>query len=658
MNRIKQIKKLSFTNLSKELALKARTWYKGSKVFIKRSSNGSKEKVSNMKLKGFMSNLTNKFSSLVILIVIAMLGLTIFGAMKVHAATATTTAGSQAARISFTFDDSLSSAYTNAAPTLAKYGLTGTDYAISGCVGMTTEPNTCNANQDTTYMSWTQLEALQNTYGWEIGSHTVDHDCLASSAETDPSDCANAKPLTTAQVDAELANSQSALASHGITATDFAPPYGDYNNNVMAQIAKYYASMRQFKNAASNANQWPYSDYYLQDTVVLEKTDTVADVEAQINTAIANKQWIVLTFHDIETNPSKTPDNYQYGTAELAQIAAYVQSKQTAGQIQSVHVDQGLSTSTANLLPNSTFDSGIADGWTTDAPKTITKDTANNGSYPSSTNSIKLVSTSATTHLFSPKVSVTPGTTYILKDFLNVQNITSGYVGFYIDEYNANGQWISGQWKTSESSSFVEDMNFAYVPSSAAVSSASLQVIVSGNPGITAYLDNSQWFTSTVPVAQSTNLIANGTFTAGIADGWTTDDPKDITADTGGNGSPSSPTDSVSLKSSTTSTNGHLFSPQVAVTSTKTYSISSWLNLKAITNTTSGVVGYYVDEYNASGTWISGKYITGVNTVGAENVGFIYTPSSANVTKASLQVIVVGNAGIQAYIDNVDWTAN
>ena len=119
---------------------------------------------------------------------------------------------------------------------------------------------------------------------------------------TDPSDCANATPLTTAQVDAELGNSQSAIATNtGTTPTDFAPPYGDYNNNVLAQIAKYYSSMRQFKNASNNANVWPYSDYYLQDFVVQEKTDPVSTVETAINNAIANNQWLILTFHNIET---------------------------------------------------------------------------------------------------------------------------------------------------------------------------------------------------------------------------------------------------------------------------------------------------------------------------------------------------------------------
>jgi peptidoglycan/xylan/chitin deacetylase (PgdA/CDA1 family) len=587
--------------------------------------------------------------------------LTLFAPISAHAAS-TGTALSPAARISFTFDDSLASTYTTAEPTLATYGLTGTDYAITGCLGMTTVPNTCNANTDTPYMSVAQLQALQAD-GWEIGSHTVDHVCLVDSALTDPSDCANPTALTTAQVDAELANSKSALATDGINATDFSTPYGDFNNNVIAQIAKYYASMRQFKNASNNTNGYPYSDYYLQDVTVQETTNTVAGIEALINTAITNNQWLVLTFHDIETKPSKTPDNFQYGTAELASIAAYVQAKQAAGSIQSVHVDQGLVTSSTNMFANGNFSAGIADGWTTDSPANVTLDTGNNGSYPSPTDSIKFVATNKEIHLFSPKVAVTPGTTYVMKNFLNVASIsalTSGEVGFYVDEYNANGQWVSGQWLKSENSSFVEDMNFTYKPSSPAVTSASLQVLVTANSGITAYLANSQMFPETsATVAAPTNLVTNATFTAGISDGWTTDDPTHITANTAGNGSPASPTDSISLQSGTTTANGHLFSPEVAVSSAHSYTLSSWLNLVKDTNAASGgEVAYYIDEYNSAGQWISGQYKTGIHAIGANTIGFTYTPSSASVAKASLQVIVVGNSGIQAYLDNVTWYQN
>ena len=431
----------------------------------------------------------------------------------------TNTSLSQTAKVSFTFDDSLASTYTNAMPTLAKYGLTGTDYVITDCVGMITAPNTCHANTDTTYMSWDQVEGLQNA-GWEIGSHTATHPYLATSDATD----GQPNVLTPDQVTQELVQSKADLAAHGINATDFSTPYGDYNNAVLAQVAKYYASQRGF--ADQNNNDWPaYNDYIINDYQV-EGTTTVAQVEAKIDDAIANNRWLVLTMHNILPNASTNPDDYEWSTAQLDQIAAYVKAKQDAGLVQSVHVNQGLVTSSTNLLPNGSFNDGIADGWTTDAPANITADSGNNGSYPDPTNAVKLTSIpSGEAHLFSPKVAVAPGTTYILKNFLNVQSISGGSVGFYIDEYDANGNWISGQYKKAEPSAFVEDLNFSYTPSSANVKSASLQIIVGGT-GITAYVDNVQWFPSGItptPPPAPTNLVANGTFDSGISGGWTTE---------------------------------------------------------------------------------------------------------------------------------------
>jgi len=498
-------------------------------------------------------------------------------------------------------------------------------------------------------MTWAQIQTLQNSQGWEIGSHTVDHRCLASSAAQDPDDCQRTQ-LTAAQVDTELSQSKNTLAANGINATDFAPPYGDYNNAVLAQVAKYYATLRGFQD--QNNNIWPYDDYLLNDVTVQEGTNTVANIESRIDQAIASNQWLVLTFHDIVPTPSTNPDDYQYGTSELDQIAAYVAAKQTAGLIQSVHVNQGLVTSDTNLLANGTFNDGIADGWTTDTPANITADAATNGSFPDAVKSIKFVSPvgGSMAHLFSPKIAVDPYTTYMLKDFLNVQSITGGQVAFYVDEYDANGNWISGQYLKQETSAFVENMNFTYTPTSVVVSKAALQVIVGGS-GIAGYLDNSQIFP--VTTATHTSIVANGTFDHGIADGWTTDDAVNITADANNNGSPANPVNSVALAANNHNT--HLFSPKVPVTSAHNYNVTAWLNLQTLS---SGEVGLYVDEYDANGNWISGRYISGVHVTGAGSTGFVYTPQSGAVATASLQVIVVGNSGINAHFDDVKWYQN
>lgn len=554
---------------------------------------------------------------------------------------------SATAKISFTFDDGFASARTQAQPTLTKYGLTGTSYVTTKCVGMTTVPNTCRADNDVRYMTWTQIKQLQSA-GWEIGSHTQTHPYLASS------DAGDGQPnlLTSAQVAQELSGSKADLAAQGITATAFASPYGDYTPATLSEVAKHYTSHRGFADQANNI--WPYNDYLLNNMQV-QAGVTVAQVKAKIDAAIANKQWLVLTMHDIRVSPSTNPDDYQYSTANLDKIAAYVKTKQNAGLITPVNISKGIVTSDTNLLANSSFNAGISEGWTTDAASNVTKDTANNGSMPSSTSSIKFTGSAANSHLFSPQVIVDANTTYLLKNYVKVSAISSGELGFYIDEYDASGNWLSGQYKNGERSAFVEEFSFTYKPSSAGVKKARLQVIASANSGITAYLDNTQWFalSSVAPPPAQANLVANGTFDAGVAGGWTTDDATNIVKDTAGHGSPNNVVNSIALKSTTRNT--HLFSPKATIDATKNYSLTSYL---AVQQLGSGEVGFYIDEYNADGAWVSGRYVTGIRGVSTGDVSFQYTPTSSAVKTASLQVILPANSGISAYYDDVRWFQN
>lgn len=417
--------------------------------------------------------------------------------------TSSVNAAGPAAQVSFTFDDGTLNALTQAAPTLKKHGLTGTDYVITNCVGMWYTPNSCRADKTVPYMSWSQVRQLQSQYGWEIGSHGLDHTCLASAG----GDC-QARKLTAAQVDLQLSSSQLMLALNGITAKAFAPPYGDYDQTVMAKAAQYYTSMRGFKDVGTN--RWPYSDYLINNVPVQEGVDTVDSLKTKIDQAIESKTWVVFTFHNIVPTPSANPDDYQFGTAELDQLASYVKSKVAEGQIKNVNISDGLVQGTANKLPNSSFDWGLSQGWRTDAPTRVRSDFGSNGSYPDAFWSLKLTSGTAPTHVFAPQVAVSPTSNYVFKSFLNVSTVTTGEVSFYVDEYDASGNWISGQYLARENSKWVEDLNFGYTPSSANVAKASVQVSVEGT-GILAYLDNVQMYTvDSAPQPFAANLKAAG----------------------------------------------------------------------------------------------------------------------------------------------------
>ncbi len=412
--------------------------------------------------------LVQKSQSFAVLILLSAFVLGVISStLEVAKASAVTT--SAGPRVSFTFDDGLKSAVNTVAPILQTYGFTGTDYAITGCVGTT---GTCAANEDAAYMTWAQLTTLQNTYHWEIGAHSVTHPLMTT--------------LTSTQLQNEVVNSKAALVSHGFNPTAFATPYGDYDNAVIAQIAKSFSSHRPFADQ-QNPNSYPYNDYLLYVKQV-QAGVTVAKVKTYIDQAKANNQWLVLVFHDVKASPSTNPDDYEYKTSDFQQIAAYVKAQ----NIPVTNVTDGLSGGT-NLLPNSTFDNGIGDGWTTDAAASVVKDTTNQGSYPSSTNAIKLTADATkSVHLFSPLTAVDATKTYTTKSFLNVQAIKSGEVTYYIDEYDANNNWISGQYKLGEKSLNVESINFIYKPTSANVKKIRYQIAVGANTGIKAIVDNVQ----------------------------------------------------------------------------------------------------------------------------------------------------------------------
>jgi len=583
-------------------------------------------------MRGFRS-----FKKFVQLSLMAVPALMMVASAPVYAAVSN---AAPAAKVSFTFDDGLASVYNYAAPTLAQYGLTGTSYAITGCIGMTTTPNTCAADKTKAYMSWTQLQAIQNTYGWEVGSHTVSHPQLATDG------------LTKAQMDAQLVDSKAALAAHGINATDFATPYGDYNNQALAEIAKVYESHRGFADVDNNV--WPDNELVLNDIQVQEGITTVAQIEAKIDAAIAAKNWAIITFHDITPTPKTAADDYDYKPTELAQIAAYVKAKQDAGLVKSVSHHGGLVTSDTNLLTNGGFANGITGGWTTDDATVFKADAANNGSYPESTKAVSITAGTTEKHLFSPKVAVDSKQTYMLKSFLNLSTRTSGEMGYYIDEYDAGGNWISGKWVVAQATPTVMREAFTYTPSSTSVKQASLQLYVGGNSGITGFVDEFQWFSLNPPVATPTtnNLLTNSTFDAGITGGWTTDNASVFTADAANHGSTTDPANSIKLTAGTT--NAHLFAPKVTVKNTSTYNVNAFLNVATLT---SGEVAFYIDEYNASGAWISGQYAYAKRATGSGNITFAYTPSSANVTKAGLQAIVTANSGITGYLDTLQFMA-
>lgn len=172
--------------------------------------------------------------------------------------------------VSLTFDDSWRSIYTNGLPILKKYNLLSTQYLLSG------------VSQQAEYMTPAMMKAFKNA-GHEIASHTVSHEHLTQ--------------LSPAELDTQLRQSKQDLTKlTGVTPTNFATPYGEYNQEVLTAIKKYYSSHRGVEAGFNSKDNFDIYNIKVQN--IFEDT-SAAQVAAWVAQAKQTKTWLVLVYHEI-----------------------------------------------------------------------------------------------------------------------------------------------------------------------------------------------------------------------------------------------------------------------------------------------------------------------------------------------------------------------
>ena len=511
--------------------------------------------------------------------------------------------------VTLTFDDGNTSQYTIAAPIMKTAGQKAVYYINSGWVGQPT------------FMTWAELAALRAS-GSEIAGHTVNHTELPT------------VPLATAttEVNQDYAN----FVAHGITPKNFATPFGAYDNNTLPIIAKTYDSHRAFANQGLNV--WPYNKYLLYVRYITNQT-TVDQAKAWVSEAMAQDAWLVLVFHEILPTVDPT-DDYSWQTAQFQQFITYLNSQ----QIKAKTIEEVLQAQT-NLVANSSFESGLT-SWSTNSPTSVIVNTGKNGSYPSPTNSIQMVGGASAGHLFSQKIPVLSSATYGLRVFTDSRSFTSGEAGFYIDEYDQNGNWLSGKWLGGIWNKNVIDKSYVYKPTSGSVHTASIQVYMTAGTVGSIFIDNVELFARTQ--ITTTNLLANPSFESGFTN-WRTDNATNVILDTANNGGAPNAKNSVKMTGNVKA--AHLFGDKVAITFGTSYGLKAYTDSRSLV---SGEVGFYVDEYDLNGNWLSGKWVSGFTDKTIANRSYVYTPTSASVKTVGVQVYMTKAASGSIFIDSLE----
>lgn len=516
--------------------------------------------------------------------------------------------------VTLSFDDGLESVQTKALPIMNQHGFPGVTYVTTDWVGTTG------------HLTWPQMQNLQNTHGWEVGSHSVTHVELPTVPE--------------ATMANEVVGSKQALANHGINATTFATPYGAYDSPTIREIAKVYEGQRGFWDS-TKLNVIPYDAYWL-NTKSVEASSPLQQVFNWIDRAQIRREWLVLVFHDIADVPDPE-EPYVTSTADFQAIVDYLVNHNVP--VRTVHqVLNEVESTQVNLFPNGQFQGGVANGWWTDRASLVTTDVGNHGAYPESQHSIKFTGGGASAHMFSPQIPVTSIQSYLLQAFVNTESLSAGEFGFYVDEYDAAGNWISGKWQGQANLNRVRQYGYVYSPTSASVAKMNWQFyLTAGSTGV-VYVDNAS-------MSVLDNSVLNGNF-EDLENGWLLDwtgDTNYLVVNTQGQGSNGN--NSVVFPSNPPSTK-HLFSSQVPVDPTQTYFWTSYVK----TTSNGDEFGFYVDEYDAAGNWISGKWLGKVATLYDGWKQLTYTPTNGNVAKIGLQYYLLASSAMTVTLDQVSFT--
>lgn len=203
------------------------------------------------------------------------------------------------ARIVFTFDNGYASGVA-ASQILEARGFRGTFFASSALLRQ--------GAFYTDYMSGADLSGLA-TRGHEIGSMTVDQKDLTT--------------LTSAQVNAELSDSQAALEGiTGVPVRSLAYPYGAVNGAVASATASRYDAARTITGSVNDFASAPIDAYHVPG-LVIQKSTSLATAQSYVDFAIARNTSVTLEFSRITT----TPGTYDWTPSDLDALAGYVQGK-------------------------------------------------------------------------------------------------------------------------------------------------------------------------------------------------------------------------------------------------------------------------------------------------------------------------------------------
>ncbi len=201
--------------------------------------------------------------------------------------------------LSFTFDDGWDTMMLGAAD-LARHEFPGTAYVIIDYVG---------ANDHVTLTNLEELHAA----GWDIAAH----------AFTGQHHDARFPWLSGTVVEDDMVDTRAWLIEHKFRGYDHcAFPGGDFDlsgRDILPIASKYFASCRTIYQKQREAS--PPADPLKLRVLYVTNAVALPTVELAVDRAIANREWIILVFHQLVDAPASTT---QWRASDFTALVDYV----------------------------------------------------------------------------------------------------------------------------------------------------------------------------------------------------------------------------------------------------------------------------------------------------------------------------------------------
>lgn len=209
--------------------------------------------------------------------------------------------------LSICFDDGYGSALTNAVPYMDKYGFRGTSFVICETL--------FNHASFPSYLSLAQASALEQENGWEIGAHAF----TAASHNSTYTGISDAAAL------ADMQAAKSYLLAQGFKSPDiFAYPGGNFDAATVTNVRSLFSAGRTISQLGGFPDETPQPAIPSRIRgYAVSAVSGIANAQGFVTAAQANKEWLLLVFHDIQASAS---GNLQLSTANFQTLMDSVNS--------------------------------------------------------------------------------------------------------------------------------------------------------------------------------------------------------------------------------------------------------------------------------------------------------------------------------------------